>query len=165
MWSEKQGHIIWSFVCSFQVFQSDGSFVGKMGSVGARPGCLEHPSYIAVSSTNRVIVSDTNNHRVQVFDVNGRCQFTFGAEGSEEGLFRFPRGVAVDDQGYIVVADSGNNRIQIFQVRAPSTCFTSIYVQSDVQCFFCFVVRSCNYPARRNVHQSVRDVGIGKWQI
>nr|CAD7415139.1 unnamed protein product [Timema poppensis] len=98
----------------FQVFQSDGTFVGKFGSCGSKAGQLEHPHYIAVSNTNRVIVSDSNNHRVQIFDVNGRVLTAFGTEGSEEGQFKFPRGVAVDDQGYIIVADSGNNRIQIF---------------------------------------------------
>lgn len=117
-----------------QVFQSDGTFVGKFGSMGSGEGQLEHPHYIAVSNTNRVIVSDSNNHRIQVFDVNGKVLNTFGSEGSEEvggqggrgfrvtgliifsfqGQFKFPRGVAVDDQGYICVADSGNNRIQIF---------------------------------------------------
>ena len=49
-----------------QVFQSDGTFVAKFGSMGSKPGQLEHPHYIAVSSTNRVIVSDSNNHRLQV---------------------------------------------------------------------------------------------------
>lgn len=43
-----------------QVFQSDGTFVGKFGTIGSRPGQLEHPHYIAVSNTNRVIVSDSN---------------------------------------------------------------------------------------------------------
>lgn len=88
--------------------------VGKFGTHGSGRGQLEHPHYIAVSSTNRVIVSDSNNHRVQIFDVNGRVLKAFGSEGSDEGQFKFPRGVAVDDQGYIVVADSGNNRIQMF---------------------------------------------------
>lgn len=74
-----------------QVFQSDGTFVGKFGSCGSKPGQLEHPHYIAVSSTNRVIVSDSNNHRIQIFDVNGRVLTTFGNEGSEEGQFKFPR--------------------------------------------------------------------------
>jgi len=67
-----------------QVFQSDGTFVGKFGSSGSGEGQLvspfdslnemhnciiklqEHPHYIAVSNTNRVIVSDSNNHRIQV---------------------------------------------------------------------------------------------------
>jgi len=74
-----------------QVFQSDGTFVGKFGSCGSKPGQLEHPHYIAVSNTNRVIVSDSNNHRIQIFDVNGRVLTTFGSEGSEEGQFKFPR--------------------------------------------------------------------------
>lgn len=74
-----------------QVFQSDGSFVGKFGSCGKAEGQLEHPHYIAVSNTNRVIVSDSNNHRIQIFDVNGRVLTTFGNEGSEEGQFKFPR--------------------------------------------------------------------------
>lgn len=74
-----------------QVFQSDGTFVGKFGTCGKDEGNLEHPHYIAVSNTNRVIVSDSNNHRIQVFDVNGRVLSTFGTEGSEEGQFKFPR--------------------------------------------------------------------------
>ena len=74
-----------------QVFQSDGSFVGSIGSEGHTPGQLAHPHYIAVSATNRVVVTDSNNHRVQVFDVNGKCLNTFGGEGGEEGKFKFPR--------------------------------------------------------------------------
>lgn len=77
------------FVC--QVFQSDGSFIGKFGTCGKGEGNLEHPHYIAVSNTNRVIVSDSNNHRIQIFDVNGRVLSSFGTEGSEEGQFKFPR--------------------------------------------------------------------------
>lgn len=75
----------------FQVFQSDGSFVSKFGVMGSKPGNLEHPHYIAVSSTNRVIVSDSNNHRIQIFDVNGKVLTTFGSEGTDAGQFKFPR--------------------------------------------------------------------------
>lgn len=79
------------FVSKKKVFQSDGTFVGKFGSSGKEEGQLEHPHYIAVSNTNRVIVSDSNNHRIQIFDVNGRVLSAFGTEGSEEGQFKFPR--------------------------------------------------------------------------
>ena len=74
-----------------QVFQSDGSFVSKFGVMGSKPGNLEHPHYIAVSNTNRVIVSDSNNHRIQIFDVNGKVLTTFGSEGTDAGQFKFPR--------------------------------------------------------------------------
>lgn len=79
------------FFYEIQVFQSDGTFAGKFGTCGSEEGQLEHPHYIAVSNTNRVIVSDSNNHRIQVFDVNGRVLSTFGSEGSDEGQFKFPR--------------------------------------------------------------------------
>lgn len=59
--------------------------------MGNKQGQLEHPQYIAVSNTNRVVVSDCNNHRVQIFDVNGRVLSAFGSEGSAEGQFKFPR--------------------------------------------------------------------------
>ena len=80
--------------------------MAKFGSMGSKPGQLEHPHYIAVSNTNRVIVSDSNNHRlqvkitdfrqhyislIQIFDVNGKVLTTFGSEGTEEGQFKFPR--------------------------------------------------------------------------
>lgn len=78
-------------LCFSKVFQSDGTFVGKFGCHGSKIGQLDHPHYIAVSNTNRVIVSDSNNHRVQIFDVNGRLLSSFGQEGSEEGQFKFPR--------------------------------------------------------------------------
>ena len=58
--------IVLDFSPPVQVFQSDGTFVAKFGSMGSKPGQLEHPHYIAVSNTNRVIVSDSNNHRLQV---------------------------------------------------------------------------------------------------
>lgn len=61
--------------------------------MGSKPGNLEHPHYIAVSNTNRVIVSDSNNHRIQIFDVNGKVLTTFGSEGTDAGQFKFPRSV------------------------------------------------------------------------
>lgn len=70
--------------------------MGKFGSFGSKLGQLEHPHYIAVSSTNRVLVSDSNNHRIQVFDVNGRELSSFGEEGSEDGQFKFPRYVWIN---------------------------------------------------------------------
>lgn len=73
------------------MFQSDGTFVGKFGSHGNKIGQLEHPHYIAVSNTNRVIVSDCNNHRIQIFDVNGRVISSFGTEGADNGQFKFPK--------------------------------------------------------------------------
>ena len=70
--------------------------------MGSKPGNLEHPHYIAVSSSNRVIVSDSNNHRIQIFDVNGKVLTTFGSEGTDAGQFKFPRYVKCKAK-YIVI--------------------------------------------------------------
>ncbi|PSN52645.1 hypothetical protein C0J52_08819 [Blattella germanica] len=121
-----------------QVFQSDGTFVGKFGSCGSKPGQLEHPHYIAVSSTNRVIVSDSNNHRIQIFDVNGRVLTTFGSEGSEEGQFKFPswRHFHVDIKG----GSSGRPRLHLR---------SGLRQQPNP-----------NLPPRRDIPSSVRMLGI-----
>jgi len=72
--------------------------VGKFGCLGNREGQFQNPHYITVNHRDHVIVSDTNNHRIQVFDNNGRFLFTFGQEGFNVGQFKYPRGVAVDYQ-------------------------------------------------------------------
>ena len=91
LWSVNRPHTHPTPTSVLKVFQSDGTFVGSIGSEGRSSGQLAHPHYIAVSATNRVVVTDSNNHRVQVFDVNGHCLTTFGGEGGEEGKFKFPR--------------------------------------------------------------------------
>ncbi len=74
-----------------QVFQSDGTYVGRFGSMGTKEGELQHPHYVAVTSTNKVIVTDTNNHRLSIWDVNGRFLNCIGEEGSGDGQFKLPR--------------------------------------------------------------------------
>lgn len=61
-----------------------------------------------------VIVTDCDNHRVQVFDIRGEFLFKFGTVGSKKGQFKNPKGVAFCPKGYIVVADCSNHRIEIF---------------------------------------------------
>ncbi|GIU70885.1 MAG: hypothetical protein KatS3mg003_0364 [Candidatus Nitrosocaldaceae archaeon] len=71
------------------------------------------PKGVAVDD-GRIIVADTNNHRIQVFDSNGNFLFEFGDEGDGEGEFEQPHGIAVDSNDRIIVADTNNHRIQVF---------------------------------------------------
>lgn len=82
-----------------QVFDSNGQFVSKFGSMGPGPGQLHNPQFIAYhKQTQHLYVTDSSNHRVCVFDHNGNPVFQFGQEGFHNGQLKFPRGIAVDDQ-------------------------------------------------------------------
>ena len=52
-----------------------------------------------------MIVSDSNNHRIQIFDVNGKVITTFGSEGTDFGQFKFPR----QARGEIIKTKIDNN--------------------------------------------------------
>ncbi len=63
-----------------------------------------------------ILVSDTNNHRVQVFNSEGEFVFTFGSRGNQDGQFKEVRKVAINhESGDLFIVDDGNHRIQIFQ--------------------------------------------------
>ena len=51
-----------------QVFEMSGKFVTKFGSEGSERGEFDCPGCIASLSDGRIVVSDKDNHRVQIFD-------------------------------------------------------------------------------------------------
>ena len=61
-----------------------------------------------------ILVSDTNNNRVQVFDKNGKFVAKWGSKGTSPGQFNEPRGITFNSQHQIIVVDRNNNRLQIF---------------------------------------------------
>ena len=73
------------------------------------------PWDVAIDEENHhLIVTDCNNHRVQVFDFEGTFVFKFGCEGIEKGQFRNPKGISRAANGHIIVADFNNHRVQVF---------------------------------------------------
>lgn len=91
--------------------------VRTTGQFGTGNGEFKYPRGLAVRN-NRLYVTDSGNHRIQVFDVSDPTNMawvaTYGgtAAGAAAGSFNQPYGVTVDAAGDIWVADTGNHRIQ-----------------------------------------------------
>jgi len=90
------------------------SFEDKFGSFGMADGQFNVPSDVASDSSNRIIVADTGNNRIQIFNSTGGHILSFGTFGFGNGEFSVPKGVAADNTDRIIVADTSNHRIQIF---------------------------------------------------
>ncbi|HET6497537.1 MAG TPA: 6-bladed beta-propeller [Coriobacteriia bacterium] len=108
------------------VFTAEGEFVRQFGRPGTGPGEFNHITGIDVLGSGRIIVADSNNHRVQVLSALGEHLWSIGkvpgtsddearAAGAREPYeFGLPRSVAVTEDGTIAVLDTFNFSIALF---------------------------------------------------
>jgi len=91
-----------SFNNRVQVLSSiDGSFLFEFGSKGNQPGQLKHPLGLCIANQGRIIVADTNNHRLQSFTPEGHHISSFDC-GTEN-----PCGVAFDEHRGLIAFSAG----------------------------------------------------------
>ena len=103
--------------------QANGSLDATPRFVATRPapaaGLLRYPGKIAVDeASGRVVIADTNHHRIVVAAVDGQITRVIGSGegGADDGefaraRFRHPQGLAVADD-IVYVADTGNHLIR-----------------------------------------------------
>lgn len=85
------------------------------GKQGKDNGEFNWPLDVAVNSfNNKILVTDSLNHRIQLFDQEGKFIRSFGHMGSKDGEFNCPTGIFIDNMSNIYVVDRLNHRIQIF---------------------------------------------------
>ena len=63
----------------------DARFRRGLRHEGTGDGQFRSPFGVATDSADRIIVADTNNHRVQVFDSTGAFNTKFGTNGKGDG--------------------------------------------------------------------------------
>ena len=80
------------------------------GGKGVGRGQFDFPRGIAADASGNILVSDTNNGRIQKFTPAGVYLNMFGPPG-RAGELREPNGLAVDSKGNIYVADAGNHHV------------------------------------------------------
>ena len=91
----------------------EGECLSCVGKMGHGPLEFSAPCGIAVNrSTQKVYVTDRDNHRVQVLNSDLTFSRMFGSYGGKHGQFYEPVDVDVDNEGFVYVTDSGNNRVQ-----------------------------------------------------
>ena len=79
-------------------FSADHRLIRTWGSPGAGPGEFSTPHAIWIDRSNRVLVADRENHRVQIFDRDGR----YLAEWRD---FYLPMDLHEDARGMVYVTD------------------------------------------------------------
>ena len=77
-------------------------------------GELNWPCGVAIDTSDRVYVSEWNNHRVSVFTSEDQFLTSFGKKGAGPVEFRNPTGLTVDSSGILCVCDYYNDRVQFF---------------------------------------------------
>ena len=84
-------------------YSKDGKFVKAWGTKGTAPGQFNLPHNLVIDSSNRLLVADRENSRIQVFNLDGRFLEQWpGLGGKPYGL-----AIAPDDTLYIGDADGG----------------------------------------------------------
>jgi DNA-binding beta-propeller fold protein YncE len=82
------------------------------GGKGMGRGQFDFPRGMAVDGSGNILVSDTNNGRIQKFSPAGVFLSSIGKMGGDEGELKEANGIAVDKSGNIYVADVTNQRVQ-----------------------------------------------------
>ena len=67
-----------------------------------------------VAGKDKVYITDSKNHRVNVYSKKGRFLFSFGEMGKKDGQFVYPNTLAIDDTGKVFVGEFQTGRIQVF---------------------------------------------------
>lgn len=103
---------------SVYAMNSKGDIVQHIGTKGRRLGQFESPQDLTVDKGGRIIVSDSQNMRVQLFNKKGDIVAYKGTPakgmGDNDRLFGLGTGITHDDQGRIYIADAFHHAIRIF---------------------------------------------------
>ncbi|EDO46643.1 predicted protein, partial [Nematostella vectensis] len=90
-----------------QLFDCQGKqlkYLRQFGSAGTHKGGMRWPSGVTFDSENNILISDTENNRIQIFSKHKDIVLAFGQTELEN-----PQGICVNDKGHIAVCSGGQN--------------------------------------------------------
>jgi DNA-binding beta-propeller fold protein YncE len=94
-----------------------GSWYSRVcGSYGSGNGQFKNPCGVAFDGEGNLVVSDGENHRIQVFRYSDGAHLrSFGSQGAGAGQFNTPWGIAFDGAGHIIVSEHYGHRVQVLR--------------------------------------------------
>lgn len=111
-----------------QKFTHDGQFVAVFGSSGSPTDAADEalglffgPRDLVLLDNNRLLVTDTGNHSMQVLDREGNFLQRVGNFGNLLGQFNEPVGLGIASNDTLFLADTWNGRIQQFNPDLQAT--------------------------------------------
>ena len=108
------GEMVISAGDSVSVLRPNGTKLRSFGTRGSGPGQFVDPRGVAVDDEGNILVTDSNNHRIQKFTNDGQFLTSVGTEGTGPLQFRSPRDVAFNTHNKkVYVVDNGNDCIQV----------------------------------------------------
>ena len=90
-----------------------GTVVKSFGKFGKEKGELINPVYVTVDDEERIVVTESSNHRIQVMSKEGRSIFTFGDKGPEK--LAWPT-CCIFHKNMFLVSDTCNHCIKTFDL-------------------------------------------------
>lgn len=108
-------YVVDTYLDHVVVFDTDGEFVRKLGTIGAGPGKFMRPRGIAIDSDGHVYVGDAMANLFQILTPDGKALMPIGGLGTDPGKFIVPASIAIDRHNRVYVTDQGNRRIQVFR--------------------------------------------------
>lgn len=82
------------------------------GGKGPARGQFDSPRGLTIDPAGNILVSDSNNSRIQKFSPTGAFLSIIGQPGIGTQSLKAPDGLAVDRSGFIYVADGVNHNVQ-----------------------------------------------------
>ena len=95
-------------------YDSRGQPLGALAAQGTAPGAVKSPTGLVRDGSDRVIVVDAGNGRLEVFNpvaLGGGFVEAFGKTGAGNGQFNDPTAAALAPGALLYVADKGNGRV------------------------------------------------------
>ncbi len=88
--------------------------ITRYGNHGSKTSMLNFPTFIDISETDTVYISDTMNFRVQKYSMTGEWISSIGEHGTVAGQFNRVKGLAVDKGNRVYTIDNSFDNVQIF---------------------------------------------------